>query len=210
MASVLLLGLRIGVLQDSLSFQPSAGLLEGPCLDAVHCQHGTEGQSHIKHMVSGWLLPCVRQRNRQLCRLREHRHVPGIRLECICHSRHRKAAVKPPVPDTFPTLLLVFLSGLDAKQPPRRGIVARAVTTLRGLGLRELSAEGKRELEVRLAGRDGSRGAHSAADGGERRHWVERFGRRYTVSGELAVAGRWTRRRRALGEVRLSKATGLL
>ena len=122
--------------------------------------------STISSALSHRLLPCARQSCRWKLRLEKGFHVPGIGLESICHSRHRKAAVETPVPDAFPTLLLILLPGFDAKQPPGRGIVARTVASLRGLGLRELSAEGERKLEVRLAGRDGGRGTHNGAEGG--------------------------------------------
>lgn len=114
-----------------------------------------------------------------------HFHIPSVWLERICHNCHSEAAIESPVPNAFPALLLILLARLDAKQPSRRGVIARTVAALRALRLRECSAERQWELEVGLACRNSVRGARGGAEGGERRHWVPRVRLRRTVSGDV-------------------------
>jgi hypothetical protein len=180
----LLARLRVGVRKDALGFQPPAGLFEGPCLNATQCQLCVYGSSTSSAMS----LRHASQREQLLVLLVQSSgpfHVPSVRLERICYSCQSEAAVEAPVPDTFPSLLLVLLARLDAKEPARRGIVAWAVATLSTLGLRERPAEGQRKLEVGLACRDGGRGARGGAERGERRHWVPRVRAPCAVSGDV-------------------------
>jgi hypothetical protein len=129
---LLLARLRVGVREDTLGFQPSTGLLESPCLNAAQCQpcaYGTTTSSAMSLPHASQLEP--------LFVLLVHScgpfHVPSVRLERVCYSCQSEAAIEPPVPDTFPPLLLVLLARLNAKQPAGRRIVARAVAALRAL-----------------------------------------------------------------------------
>ena len=84
--------LVLGVLEDTLSLEPSPCLLESPSLNAAE----TISSDQSDHSSS--------------------LHKPGIRLVSVAQNAKSQAAKETPVENLLPALVLVLLAGLDAKQ----------------------------------------------------------------------------------------------
>lgn len=59
--------------------------------------------------------------------LASSRNVPGVRLVAVSDDSKGHAAEKAPVEDGLPSLVLVLLTRLDAKQPSSRWVVVVSV-----------------------------------------------------------------------------------
>lgn len=99
------------VLQNTLDFQSSASLFQGPCLYPRTCQ-------------------LVFRPKRKFSLLKSNRiYVRCVGLENICDASGNQASDKSVIPDVLPPLLLVLFARLDAKKISARGIVVATVVS---------------------------------------------------------------------------------
>jgi hypothetical protein len=140
-----LLFLRVGIGENALGFEPSPGFFEGPGLDAVESSVHVPVQYHLslerssaatRGLISNF---CTYEPelffqgyNPRPTAFFPLLHVPSIRLERIRYDCKHHRSTHAIIDRTLPSLLLVLLPRLDAKQPSARRVV-RAAAALEGV-----------------------------------------------------------------------------